>query len=292
MHGLWQGIQWWVRVLLGLLAGFATLYVVVDSSRSEPSPSWYADGRLLYPAAIVLAVVALFNTLEGLQQRKHERREREIGRKIDRYLHVLHREISKKFRPEKRDDPNRTSRRTLNRVGLTVWMVPPWFALIDGMAPHRVRRLAARRFPTPGMLRVSVLRFVDTTQATGIKWRRTVGLIGHVWHTRRGKQFSMVDRWPAHDSQMPTAAWEAGWQSVPVEDQLNLTSGQARVLLECYSAALAEPIFTRSEDGTPSLVAVMTLDLAPDSDDLDIHSRHLRGLVRAAANRIADGVFQ
>lgn len=284
----WRRIRWGTRVTVGVLESLATAYVAVQASGDGSAASWYSDDRYLLPAAVVLGVGSLLTVADGVRQYQSEKREGAIARQLDRYSYVLHREISRKLRPQrKRQGVTSPSRRTLNRIGITVWMVPPWFVRIDNGAPGWVRRISGRRIRSPHLLRISSLRIVDEINPTGIKWHRGLGLIGHVWRTRRVHALSMAEKWPAVTTASAPDAWSSEWELVPGDYRYGLKSDQARRIRENYSAAMAAPIWHRdAEDGSAHVVGVLTVDVPNDVSDLDIHSQALENLVRTASNRM------
>jgi hypothetical protein len=281
-------MRWWIRIGLGLLGGLATAYVGIDSGSKLPTWWPFDSGEFLVPAAIVLGLVSALATLDGLLMRLSSTSVFERSRKAERQLYALHRQLSRVLHPPAKFGSLRTSRRTLNRLGLTVWMVPTWFAIVDALpSPNAVRRWLRGRIHSPSMRRVAAVRFIDETTPSGIHWRRGVGVIGQAWLTGDEVHLDMAHDWP--DRVLPISDWVTAWEAMDERLRLGLSAKEARKLQANYDAALALPIYMRRKsDDERWLAGVLTVDVPVDTPDLSLDRRELRKQLKVASNRVAE----
>ena len=279
MYTIWHRVRWWMRVILGLLAAAATTYAVIDASRNRADPAWYFSGRLLVPAGIVLGVAALWNVADGVLARSYEQRTSAVGRSLDKYLYVLHRDISKHQR-DRVASVSRTSRKTLNRIGLHVWLVPTWYRSINrrGHAPMKLVSL----------WRASEIRFIDDDLSpTEITWRPGIGVIGTCWVDKQVTKCTMANSWPA--LALTEQVWKATWEGLPEVERIGLNPSQAYKIAQNYRSVVAVPIYWRDRTSSHStFLGCLVLDVPRDGLDFDPTNEPIVRLLRQASKRIGE----
>lgn len=235
-------------------------------------------------------LTAIFEMVEGALWGLYRERTSSVGRRLDAVLAALHRKITQRERGNVGPTPPRPSRETLNRLGLTVWLVPGWYqAFADSPFWQRILKRPKQWFGAPRaqLWQASQLRYVGDVDPSEIAWTRSTGALGVVWDTRRPKALDMAAQWPQVDPGSPE--WVTAWAAITDPAvRMNLTAEEAARLRENYSAVHVVPIFHRKRGSTHALfLGCLALDAPDGVTDIDILSTQMRDQLKQAARGIA-----
>lgn len=267
-------VRWLVRFVVTTVMALAGAVVSIDSSSLRDSGWWMPGPSLVVACIVAIALGLIWQYIDAEIERRRVRRRTSLANEISKLMFPLWHEMQSLG----------TTKRTRERIGLHVWMVPTWhWTLVPdwlrSLTPQRLRD----RLPTPRLWRAAQFRLQDDHEPTDIRWKRDVGAIGICWRERHRQHFVMRDLW---DEDEYTAE---AWEQLPAEDKLGFNYEQYRRIWHKYDAVLAWPIYKYPTTPGSQFIGCIVVD-ALVGHPVHFDRRSVRGKLYNAANEIANRI--
>lgn len=274
-------MRWAIRSVIAGLAFVSTVIVLLDASNvwQRSTTDWHPGKHQVATAIVVLAFSAFYSFADALLERSRARRRDGVSVVISELLFPLWCRLSQRI----------TNKSVRESLGVHVWLVPSWYALmaqpiIRDRIPARIRR----RLWTPGLWRAAQYRQRHEKPPTGISWKRGKGAIGAAWRRVDTFYFDMSAKWGADELD------QHAWDALPPSDQLGLNFHEYKKLNQKYGSVLVTPIFRPRAGSNPPFLGCVVVDLPRDTTQMNLDNPDVRNEVYTTAfniERAIDGHF-
>lgn len=249
--------------------------IAIDSSSLRSEGAMRPPSSLVFWSIVIVALGVVWQYIDAEIERRRVRRRTEVANEIAKIMFP----IWYKIRTVTSD------RKSQERLGVHVWMVPSWhWLLIPDWARDLTPETLRARLPTPRLWRACDYRLEDDQHdATDIRWRRDVGAIGLCWRTRRRQHFDLSQLWGNAQTPLTSAQWGA----LPPDERLGLTHEQYLRIASKYHAVMVIPIKKDSSKPGSRFIGCVVVDSLVDHP-VNLNVRKVKSKAYTAARSISD----